>query len=390
MKKTLLTLTLTALSLGAYAQEDIVIDVPEQTYSVTTNSFWSNWYLQLGGNWNAWYSDQEHHHDAHKGMGLLGSDRRTFGGAIALGKWFTPSIGLRTKFQIGQGKNIPALTAETCKFDQWTLTEQVTINLSNLFLGYNEHRVWNLIPFAGAGLARNMSAGSNVMALSAGVQSSWRLNKSVSVYLEAGVNRYEGEFDGTNSHLPHDGQWTKHDNGVYGELGLTFNIGKKNWKHAPDLDAMMSMNQAELDALNAQLADAQAENDRLRAQLEGNGQSESEVVQTATDVLTNDVSVFFPLNSARIASSKDLVDVEGLVKFAQQEGFKIRVTGYADSATGSAVVNQRLSEARANAVADAIVKMGIARDQLIVEGKGGVGDLTPNAYNRRVVVGATE
>ena len=39
----------------------------------------------------------------------------------------------------------------------WTLNEQVLFNLSNLFCGYSETRVWNLIPYAGGGLNRNMS-----------------------------------------------------------------------------------------------------------------------------------------------------------------------------------------------------------------------------------------
>ncbi len=388
MKTLFLSLSLAALSLTATAQENHD-NVPEQKYKVVTNSFWSNWFVQLGGDWNAWYSDQEHHNDAHKGMGLLGSDRRTLGGAIALGKWFTPGIALRTKFQIGKGKNIPALSAETIKFDQWTLNEQVMLNLSNLLMGYNERRVWNVIPFVGGGMARNMSAGSNVMVLSGGLQSTWRLSRHFNVYLEAGVNRYEGDFDAVSSHHSHDGQWTRHDNGVYGEVGFTYRLGMSGWKKAPDVDAIMSMSQAELEALNAQLADALAENDRLRSEQTAEPvEQKPDTVAPQPTLLINDVSVFFPLSSATIASTQDLVDVENLVKLAQQEGFRLRVTGYADSATGNATINQQLSEARANAVADEIVKMGFSRDQMVVEGKGGVDSLAPDANNRRVVVGA--
>lgn len=65
---------------------------------------------------------------------------------------------------------------------------------------------------------------------------------------------------------------------------------------------------------------------------------------------------------------------------------KLKVTGYADSATGSAAFNQTLSEKRANRVADELVKLGVSRDNLIVEGLGGVATLTPNSYNRRVIV----
>ena len=59
-------------------------------------------------------------------------------------------------------------------------------NLSNLLCGYNENRVWNLIPFAGAGVGRSMSANRYAMGLSAGLQSSWKVSKGMRVYLEAG------------------------------------------------------------------------------------------------------------------------------------------------------------------------------------------------------------
>lgn len=97
-------------------------------------------------------------------------------------------------------------------------------------------------------------------------------------------------------------------------------------------------------------------------------------------------SVFFNLNSSRIASKKDLVNVQEIADYAKANGSKILVTGYADSKTGSAAYNAKLSESRANTVANKLVEMGVNRDQIIVEGKGGVNDLSPYSYNRRVTV----
>ena len=48
--------------------------------------------------------------------------------------------------------------------------------------------------------------------------------------------------------------------------------------------------------------------------------------------------------------------------------------------------NQKLSEARAKAVAKELVKMGVAEDKIETVGQGGVADLTPISYNRRAVV----
>ena len=62
------------------------------------------------------------------------------------------------------------------------------------------------------------------------------------------------------------------------------------------------------------------------------------------------------------------------------------VTGYADFKTGTPAYNQKLSEKRAQVVAEELVKMGVSRDKIEVVGKGGVKDLTPISYNRRAVV----
>ena len=55
MKKLLMVLALVSVSFSAMAQDD-----PTLKYSVATNSFWSNWFIQVGAQWNAWYSADEH------------------------------------------------------------------------------------------------------------------------------------------------------------------------------------------------------------------------------------------------------------------------------------------------------------------------------------------
>ena len=92
------------------------------------------------------------------------------------------------------------------------------------------------------------------------------------------------------------------------------------------------------------------------------------------------------INSAKVASRKDLVNVKELAEYAKANNSKIVVTGYADSKTGSAEYNQKLSEKRAETVANELVKMGVNRDNIITEAKGGVMNLSPFSYNRRATV----
>ena len=386
MKKLLIVLALAGASMTSMAQEAD----PTLKYSVATNSFWSNWFIQVGVDWNAWYDDEEH------GRGLSHSPFKKFrsnpGASIAIGKWFTPGLGLRTKLQGIWGKQVSDADNYGNGMKYWTLNEQVMFNLSNLLFGYNPTRVWNVIPFAGGGISRNCNTNFYAMQLSVGLQSSWRLSRHLNIYLEGGWNRMEEDFSGkSGSLLKNDNGeargWEDKDNHLYAELGLTFNLGKATWDKVPDVDAIKALSQSQIDALNAQLNDANAENARLKKMLANQKPVENKTVR---EFVNTPVSVFFNINKAKIASQKDLVNVEALAKYAKDNNTKLQVNGYADSATGSAAYNQTLSEKRAKTVADELVKMGVSRDQIETAGKGGVDALSPVSFNRRATVQVVE
>ena len=79
-------------------------------------------------------------------------------------------------------------------------------------------------------------------------------------------------------------------------------------------------------------------------------------------------------------------DVRELAEIAKNQNSKIVVTGYADSKTGSVSFNQKLSQKRAEVVADELVKMGVSRENIELVAAGGVDTLTPISFNRRAVV----
>lgn len=378
MKKLLIALAMCGLSMGAMAQETTAD--PTLKHSVTTNSFWSNWFIQAGADWNAFYSNQEH------GQGLDRSPfkkfRATPGFSVAVGKWFTPGLGLRTKFSGVWGRTV--IDEHKHSNDHWTLNENILFNLSNMIYGYNETRVWNFVPFVGAGINRTCDYNRYAMNLSAGILNTFRLSKHVGLYFELGWNWAENDFDGVVNNEQDNRVWDSHDNKLYAELGLQFNLGKSTWNKTPDVDAIKALSQSQIDALNAQLNDANAENARLKSLLAAKKDE-----QNANDVkayYNAPMSVFFNLNKYNIASRKDLVNVKNLAEYAKENNSNLVVTGYADSATGSAPYNQKLSERRAETVANELVKMGVSRDQITTEGKGGVNDLSPVSYNRRATV----
>ena len=131
----------------------------------------------------------------------------------------------------------------------------------------------------------------------------------------------------------------------------------------------------------------QAENDRLSELLANQQPTQVQPERIVEEnIVSAPVSVFFNLNKAEIASRRELQNVKELVNLAKKQDSKLRVTGYADSQTGNAVYNQQLSQRRADAVVDEIVKMGFDRNQIEVVAAGGVDTLTPQPYNRRVTI----
>ena len=383
MKKVLLFLLLIGLSTGVMAQAE----VSGEKHSVATNSFWANWFVQANVVGSSFWGSQEQ--QSVKFSKLTKDYRTNLGFSIALGKWFTPGLGLRTKFNGVWGRSVISEDNSLNASKYWTLQEQVLFNLSNMLMGYNEQRVWNFIPYAGGGVGRNMSYGCYALGFSVGLLNTFRISQKVAFNFDINYGSYEPSFDGFSAGGDSKLSLKGRDRAINVELGLTYRLGKSTWKSTPDIDAMQALSQSEIDALNAQLADLMAENERLGEELANAEQQAAPAPQepvTMTKVVAAPVSVFFNLNKAVISSQRDLQNVAALVAVAKEQGAKLVVTGYADSQTGSAERNRQLSEQRAEAVVAELLKMGVSRDQIETVAVGGVDTLTPTPYNRRATV----
>ena len=389
MKKFLMILAFASVSMASMAQED-----PTLKYSVATNSFWQNWFVQVNASWNAFYSNEE------KGADFAKSPFKDFrsapGFSVAVGKWFTPGLGLRTKFAAMNGRSVISENKDANDVKFWNVQEQALFNLSNMFCGYSATRVWNFIPYAGVGITRNCSYNTYELAASAGILNTWKLSKRVLLNLDLGMTMCGDDFEGRLGAKRYadlggkggDPSPSNHDRWFTGEIGLTFNLGKVGWEKTPDVDAIKALSQSQIDALNAQLNDANAENARLNGRLREAlaNQKPAETPKAVREFVTTPVSVFFNLDKTNIASQKDLVNIEGVAKYAKENNTNLLVTGYADSATGKADHNMWLSEERAKTVAEELVKMGVSRDKIETVAKGGVDELSPISFNRRATV----
>ncbi len=379
MKKFLMVLAFASVSVAGMAQNE-----PTQKFSVATNSFWSNWFIQVNAVGSSFFENGEKWSSPFKGY------RTNLGASVAIGKWFTPGLGLRTKITGIWGREILGTDKEANAMKYWDLNEQVLFNLSNIFCGYSDTRVWNFIPYIGGGFARNMSHDQYAMGLNFGILNTWRLSHHVRLNLDLSFGAHETDFMRGNCNNADVKRqlFENKDRQLQAEIGLTFNLGKATFNKVPDVDAIKALSQAEIDALNGRLRDANGEIDRLNNLINNHKCPEVGGGKTITvkEVAAAPVSVFFNIGSAKIASKKDLVNLQSLVDVAKANNKKIIVTGSADSKTGSAALNQKLSEKRAQAVKDELVKMGVSESNIEVKGIGGVSQMDPTAYDRRAVV----
>ena len=376
----LLFLAVASLSLSVMAQDDDNMNIePAEKHRVATNGFWQNWFLGANVTWSAFYGEGERSLVAPFRKFPSGTYYNGLGVSLSFGKWLTPVFGLRTKVNAWQkGKEENGIGGDK----YWTANEQLLINATSLFRGYDEQRFWNIIPYIGAGVHRNMTHSHYSTALSVGLLNTLRLSRRFSANIELAWNSAEG----SNSGLA----LKKRNQHFAVEVGLTWHIGKNNWRHATDQEAVSALTEGELDALNAQLADAQAENERLQQLLDSVQpmpvvKSVTPPVKVEEKIISAPVSIFFEVGKANVIANRDMLSVKALAQLAIDKNASVLVTGYADK-SGNAEANQKLSEHRAQAVADELVRLGVSKFRIEVVGAGGVDTLKPAEYNRRATI----
>ncbi len=266
--------------------------------------------------------------------------------------------------------------------DQSDLHGDILFNVSNMIAGYNEDRIYDFVPFVGFGFAHSYDAPRrNSLAFNFGIINTFHLASAWDLNLELYGMGTENKFDGkTTSKGP--------DFMAGATVGITYKFPQRGFKPAPDVDAIMALTSSQMDAINTALAQQIEQNRQLKAQL---ANQPTEVVTeqvTVNQIAPAPQSVFFQIGSAVLPtnSTVNLQQIADLVK--DNPGLKLKVTGYADSDTGSAAWNKQLSEDRANNVANELVKLGVNKNNLIISGMGGVNTLTPPAFNRRVIIEA--
>ena len=163
-------------------------------------------------------------------------------------------------------------------------------------------------------------------------------------------------------------------------VGFIYTIGGKNFTPKCAKIDMDAINE-ELNRYRAELARTQEELDKCR-----NAGPRIETREVVKENPVTSFAVFFKLGSSKI-DEFGKAQIQLAAKIIKQGGDKkYKVSAYADKGTGSADINQKLSDARAQAVYDALVAEGVSASQLEIVSNGGVDDIFGTPQTTRVVV----
>ena len=365
MKKGLLFILLAAVSVCLPAQEK---EKAAKSYRVETNTFGANWFISGGVGAQMYFGDN----DSKAGFG----DRISPALDIAVGKWFTPGIGLRIAYNGLQAKGatpnandvyVKGGTFSNGYYKQkWNVANfhgDVLLNLSNMFCGYNEERVYSFIPYVGAGLVHSWSKPTeNNLGINAGLINRFRLSPALDLNVELRGLLMKDAFGGKSKEAM---------GGV--TVGVTYKFKKRSWDAVPTVPMVP---ESQLNDLRDRVNSLKGENESLKRDLVEARNKKPEVIVKKEAGFVPRLVVVFNIGKSNI-SKREYMNIEAMAKGIKENPNKVfTVTGYADKGTGSAEYNMKLSKKRAEAVRDLMVnEFGVPASQLKVDYKGGVGNM---------------
>jgi outer membrane protein OmpA-like peptidoglycan-associated protein len=379
MRKFFMSLVIAGIAISSYSQEIVVeeVIVPVKRYCVETNRFWDNWFVNVNGGINLY-------------NGVVTNGESPFRHispnlSAYIGKWHTPGFGWRagyTGLNMKPWKNSEHVALAVFHFD-------AMFDVLNMCCGYRENRIYNMIPYAGFGWGgreaysyEDFSGLSGTLAISYGIINTFRITERFAINLELSGLAFRNGFSGKTGKSGSDMMWSA-------SVGVTFRLGKPNWNHAVDVDALQAAYSGVIAGLGSELNDANIRNRNAHVEIENLEQklaasnkkcSELEKKTHTLDVMQ---SVFFPFGSAELDSKKEELNIKAYAQAAKAAGVKLRVVGFAD-VTGPEDYNKILSTQRAETVADMLKANGA--EVVSVVGVGASSEYSTKYLNRRALI----
>ena len=372
MKKAIVTLSvilLTAMSAFAGGERPL--------YS----RFSQNWFIDATGTINAWQgSDRSALVDFNTiYYKNAAGDFGRWGGSFRVGKLISPAMALRLAADMNQATNMYGdFIFESVHFD-------VMLSLMDWLGGYRDDRVYRMIPYFGFGLAANANDWFQIKDLNKeycavfGVQNNFRLGKYFDLHLDLQANAPKWMIE---SYYAEPDERLVHFN-FSGGLGLTCFLGGRHFDYCPECPEVNcpEVNCPETTDCKNYIDQIAALQARIK---ELENQNCPEV--NCENMESAPFSIFFNRDSYQFRDNRDLINLEEIAKVAKDNKYKINLRGTCDDATATSEYNKKLAENRCNKVKEELVKLGIAESNINVEPVGGVHELKPAEYDRRVLI----
>ena len=280
--------------------------------------------------------------------------------ALNVGYKFAPAFGARVGVSGWQAKGGWVNPQQNYKYKYLQGNVDIMADLSTLFCGFNPRRVFNGYIFAGAGLNRGFDndeanaldtrtyeleylwqEGKILPTGRFGLGCDLRLNDRLSINIEGNANVLSDKF---NSKKAGNCDWQ-----LNALVGVSIKLGKSYTKTAP---------------VYYEPEPVVVEQPKPAPVVEQPQPKKEVVVEPMKQ------NIFFAINSAKILDDQQ-VKIVSLVEYMKKHpAVKVNVTGYADVNTGNAKINSKLSEKRANNVAEALKAKGIAANRITIDYKG--------------------
>lgn len=348
-----------------------------------TNMFGDNWFIGAGGGINMFFNEG---YKAKIGPSLDAS----------IGKWFTPSVGMRVGYSGFNGNlwsDEPSELGRTLdpdedmylqKFGYMYIHGDFLWNMSNALGGYKQTRFWDFVPYLHAGYFRSYGLDgsdfyNNEIAAGAGLLHNLRLTERLDLIVDMKATVVNGRIHGSDevTLIPSVTMGFAVDLGWPAFMRSSSVIGAVEMANLDQIVALEASALA-LEVANAALSkeneDLAAANNKLQTQVNSlkKNNSASTVDADAFYKGMAPMAVYFQIGKAVLAPDEmqhlEYIAKNILAKADKQSKVYITVMGSADSNTGTPAINRKLSEERGKYIADLLTaKYGISKDRLIVK-----------------------
>lgn len=309
---------------------------------------------------------------------------------LRIGRNFTPVFGLAAESNV-YFKNTNGHTTGTV-VNGMNTSLLGTTNLTNLFGGYNgEPRLFELTALYGLGWGHVFGHPTKVykadmltskaaldFGFNLGQKKAWQLYIEPAMIWALNGNGYQGvKYDVNRASFQLN-------------VGLVYKFKNSNGSH--NFVVAQLRDQAEIDALNDQINDLRGELAGKDDEMAAKDRQIAELKQQLADCQNQTTTACESLQPVVIfRQGKSTIDraqyasIELIAKYMKDnQDAKVEIKGYA-SPEGSAKFNQKLSQARANAVKKALVKRyNISADRIEAKGMGATNKLSERVEFNRV------